>query len=77
MPRPRYLQALGQALADEMERDQRVCVFGEDVGASLRGVTTGLRERFGSARVVDTPLSEQAFTGVATGAALRGFRVVR
>ena len=72
----RYLQALGKALGDELARDPAVCVFGEDVGESLRGVTKGLREKFGPSRVVDMPLSEQAFTSFATGAALRGRRPV-
>ncbi len=76
MARVRYLQALNKALHDEMERDPAVFVIGEDVRASLRGVTTGLAERFGDERVIDTPISEAAFTGFATGAALSGYRPV-
>jgi pyruvate dehydrogenase E1 component beta subunit len=72
----RYLQALGKALRDEMEADPSVFVLGEDVGESLRGVTKGLRDTYGARRVVDTPLSEQAFTSMATGAAMAGLRPV-
>jgi len=69
-----YLKALNRALGDEMERDPAVCVFGEDVGAAVTNVTAGLLKRFGPQRVLDTPISEQAFTGFATGAALAGAR---
>lgn len=72
----RYQQALSQALRDEMAADSSVVVLGEDVRQALRGVTRGLAAEFGDDRVVDTPLSEQAFTGVATGLALSGFRPV-
>jgi acetoin:2,6-dichlorophenolindophenol oxidoreductase subunit beta len=57
-----------------MERDPAVCVFGEDVRAAVTNVTAGLVKRFGEERVLDMPISEQAFTGVATGAALSGQR---
>jgi pyruvate dehydrogenase E1 component beta subunit len=70
------MQALAQALNDEMKADPSVVVLGEDVRQSLRRVTYGLEERFGPQRVLDTPLSEQAFTGFATGAALSGKRPV-
>jgi pyruvate dehydrogenase E1 component beta subunit len=72
----RYLQALNLALRDEMRRDERVLVLGEDVTQSLRGVTAGLYDEFGPDRIRDTPISEQAFTGFATGAALAGLRPV-
>jgi len=72
----RYQQALAQALRDEMAADPTVMVLGEDVRQSLRGVTRGLAAEFGVDRVLDTPLSEQAFTGLATGLALSGFRPV-
>ncbi|CCH18897.1 alpha-ketoacid dehydrogenase subunit beta [Micromonospora lupini] len=76
MPRLSYRRALTRALADELARDETVFLLGEDVqvGASL--VTTGLAKRFGTERVRDTPLSEQAFTSFATGAALAGLRPV-
>jgi acetoin:2,6-dichlorophenolindophenol oxidoreductase subunit beta len=76
MPRLSYQKALQRALADEMARDDAVCVFGEDIGVGVNNVTTGLLDRFGRARVVDMPLSEQAFTSFATGAALAGRRPV-
>jgi pyruvate dehydrogenase E1 component beta subunit len=69
-----YLKALNRAIGDEMERDPAVCVFGEDVRAAVTNVTAGLVKRFGDARVLDMPISEQAFTGVATGAAMSGRR---
>jgi pyruvate dehydrogenase E1 component beta subunit len=72
----RYLPALGRALRDEMAADPSVFVVGEDVRASLRGVTKGLFEEFGPDRVLDMPISEQMFTGFATGAALAGRRCV-
>jgi acetoin:2,6-dichlorophenolindophenol oxidoreductase subunit beta len=72
----RYLQALAKALRDEMTNDPRVFVLGEDVRESLRGVTSGLFKDFGPERVIDTPISEAAFTGFATGAALAGRRPV-
>ena len=71
-----YAKALNQALADELERDPAVCVFGEDIGAGIARFTAGLAKRFGPDRMVDTPLSEQAFTSMATGAALAGLRPV-
>jgi acetoin:2,6-dichlorophenolindophenol oxidoreductase subunit beta len=76
MPRLSYTKALNRALGDELERDPAVCVFGEDIGAGIAQVTLGLLKRFGPERVVDTPLSEQAFTSLATGAALCGLRPV-
>src|SRR5438093_8870632 len=72
----RYLPALGKALRDEMERDADLFVVGEDVRQSLRGVTKGLADEFGDDRVLDMPISEQMFTGFATGAALSGRRCV-
>lgn len=76
MPAVRYQQALAAALRDAMTDDETVVVLGEDVGESLRGVTRGLLGDFGRDRVLDMPLSEQAFTGFATGLALSGFRPV-
>jgi pyruvate/2-oxoglutarate/acetoin dehydrogenase E1 component len=76
MPRLRYIEALTQALRDEMAADERVVVLGEDVRQSLRRVTVNLVAEFGPGRVIDTPLCEQAVTGFATGAALAGYRPV-
>jgi pyruvate/2-oxoglutarate/acetoin dehydrogenase E1 component len=72
----RYLQALKEAIFQEMEQDASVFVLGEDVRHSLRGATKGLIEKFGEQRVIDTPISEAAFTGMATGAAMAGLRPI-
>src|SRR5579864_9526422 len=69
-----YLEAIREALVEEMRRDPKVFVLGEDVGAF--GVTQGLYDEFGEARVVDTPISESAIVGISIGAALRGYRPV-
>lgn len=72
----RYLQALKEAINQEMSLDASVFVLGEDVRHSLRGATKGLYEKFGEQRVIDTPISEAAFTGMATGAAMAGLRPI-
>lgn len=70
-------QAIGEALAEEMERDGDVFLMGEDVAlGGVFAVTPGLVERFGHDRVIDTPISEMAFASAAFGAALRGMRPV-
>jgi pyruvate/2-oxoglutarate/acetoin dehydrogenase E1 component len=71
-----YTRALNQALAAEMERDPAVLLLGEDVRHALTNVTVGLFDRFGSERIVETPLSEQGVTNFATGAAMAGLRPV-
>jgi 2-oxoisovalerate dehydrogenase E1 component beta subunit len=73
-----YLEAIREALSDEMRRDPKVFVLGEDVGmyGGAFGVTQGLFDDFGEARVIDTPISESAIIGVSIGAALRGYRPV-
>jgi 2-oxoisovalerate dehydrogenase E1 component beta subunit len=73
-----YLEAIREALHEEMRRDPKVFVLGEDVGAygGAFGVTQGLYDEFGEARVVDTPISESAIVGISIGAALRGYRPV-
>jgi pyruvate/2-oxoglutarate/acetoin dehydrogenase E1 component len=71
-----YLKALGRALGDELAADPTVCVLGEDLQVGVANVTNGLVQRFGPDRVVDMPISEQAFTSFATGAALAGRRPV-
>ncbi|PZF98201.1 alpha-ketoacid dehydrogenase subunit beta [Micromonospora deserti] len=76
MPRLSYRRALTRALADELARDERVFLLGEDIRVAAANVTSGLVKRFGPERVRDTPLSEQAFTSFATGAALAGMRPV-
>jgi pyruvate dehydrogenase E1 component beta subunit len=72
------VQALNHALALELERDERVLVFGEDVGQNggVFRVTDGLQARFGPERVFDTPLAESALVGVGLGMALYGLRPV-
>jgi acetoin:2,6-dichlorophenolindophenol oxidoreductase subunit beta len=72
----RYLEALTEALREEMRRDPRVIVLGEDVRHSLRGLTKGILQEFGPQRIFDTPISEAGFTGLATGAAMAGLRPV-
>ncbi|OFW78225.1 MAG: 2-oxoisovalerate dehydrogenase [Alicyclobacillus sp. RIFOXYA1_FULL_53_8] len=74
MPVKQYIEAIHDGLHDELARDNRVFILGEDVG--VRGgvfrVTTGLYEEFGEDRVLDTPLAESAIAGVAIGAAMAG-----
>jgi 2-oxoisovalerate dehydrogenase E1 component beta subunit len=78
MPEKTYLQAISDGLRQEMRRDNRVFVLGEDVGVygGAFKVTLGFQEEFGPWRVLDTPLSETAIMGGATGAALMGMRPV-
>jgi 2-oxoisovalerate dehydrogenase E1 component beta subunit len=73
-----YLEAIREALIEEMERDEHVFLIGEDIGeyGGAFGVTRGLLEKFGPQRVIDTPISESGFTGAAAGAAMMGFRPV-
>jgi len=73
-----YREALNQALREEMKRDDKIIIFGEDVaqyGGSFK-VTKGLFEEFGAERVIDTPISEAAIIGSAVGLALAGLRPV-
>ncbi len=73
-----FAQAIREALAEEMRRDSRVCIFGEDVaeaGTPFK-VLSGLVEEFGRERVLDTPISEAGFTGMGVGAAMTGLRPV-
>jgi 2-oxoisovalerate dehydrogenase E1 component beta subunit len=73
-----YLEALRQGLREEMRRDERVFILGEDVGryGGAFKVTEGFFEEFGEARVIDTPISEAAIVGAAAGAAHLGMRPV-
>jgi 2-oxoisovalerate dehydrogenase E1 component beta subunit len=73
-----YLEAIREALVEEMRRDPMVFVLGEDVGAygGAFGATQGMHEEFGDLRVLDMPISESAIVGVSIGAALRGYRPV-
>jgi pyruvate/2-oxoglutarate/acetoin dehydrogenase E1 component len=88
MAKKTYRQAINEALRQEMERDPRVIIMGEDVAGGLGapgeqdawggplGVTKGLMPKFGRDRVLDTPISESAFVGAAVGAAATGLRPV-
>ncbi len=72
-----YSAAIREALAEELERDERVYLLGEDVAAGgYFAVTTGLVEQFGTDRIIDTPISEYAIVGSAVGAAMTGCRPV-
>ncbi len=78
MPIISYIQAITQAMREEMQRDEKVFVLGEDVG--VRGgvfrATDGLYDEFGEHRVIDTPLAESAIAGVGIGAAMYGMRPI-
>jgi acetoin:2,6-dichlorophenolindophenol oxidoreductase subunit beta len=76
MAKQRLTQALNDAFFEEMARDERVILFGEDVEISMFGDTRGLHDRFGSNRIRNTPICEATLTGMAVGAALAGYRVV-
>jgi pyruvate dehydrogenase E1 component beta subunit len=88
MPKKTYRQAINEALRQEMERDHRVILMGEDIAGGLGspgeqdawggplGVTKGLMPKFGRDRVLDTPITESGFIGAAVGAAATGLRPV-
>jgi len=76
MARKRYIQAINEALFEEMERDPKVILFGEDVELAIFGDTRGLLERFGRNRIRKTPICEATLAGMAVGAAATGYRVV-
>ena len=73
-----YLQAINEALDEELKRDENVYLIGEDIGAygGCYGVTAGLLDKYGTQRVIDTPISETAIVGSSIGAALYGKRPV-
>ena len=78
MPVLTYLEAIRLAMLEEMEKDDRVFILGEDVGiyGGAFRVTAGFLEKFGEGRVIDTPVSETAIVGAAVGAALMGMRPI-
>jgi len=78
LSRTTYLEAIRQGIWEEMERDSRVFILGEDVGTygGAFKVTEGMIERFGAGRVLDTPISESAIVGAAIGAAYMGLRPI-
>jgi 2-oxoisovalerate dehydrogenase E1 component beta subunit len=72
-----YLEAIRSAMEEEMHRDEDVFILGEDVGkGGVLNTTKGLRDQFGAARVLDTPLAESAIVGVAIGAAMYGMKPI-
>jgi pyruvate dehydrogenase E1 component beta subunit len=72
----RYIEAVNRVLHEQMAADDAYLYLGEDVRFAVRGVARGLHERFGDERVLDCPISESAFTGAATGAAMAGLRPI-
>ncbi len=78
MRKTTYIQAVNEAMKDEMRRSEEVFLLGEDIGhyGGLFRVTRNLLDEFGETRVIDTPISEQGFMGMAVGAALAGMRPV-
>lgn len=78
MPMSTYREALRQAMDEEMDRDERVFLLGEEV-AEYNGaykVSQGLLEKYGARRVIDTPITEEGFTGIGIGAAMVGLRPI-
>ena len=78
MPVVAFREALNQAMAEEMERDDRIFLMGEEVGHydGAYKVSKGLLARFGEKRVIDTPIAEGGFVGVGIGAAMVGLRPI-
>ncbi|ONH27994.1 alpha-ketoacid dehydrogenase subunit beta [Pseudofrankia asymbiotica] len=76
MAKTTYLMAIGEAMREEMERDPSVFILGEDVANNLYGSTSNFVEDFGKERVRNTPISEGAIAGAATGAAMAGMRPI-
>ena len=71
-----YIEAINQALIEEMRRDESVYIMGEDIRRAVYGATAHLLDQFGEKRVLDTPLSENGFFGAAIGSSLVGMRPV-
>lgn len=78
MRKTTYIQAINEAIKEEMRRDESVFLIGEDVGhyGGLFRVTRNLLDEFGESRVIDTPISEQGFTGMVVGAAIVGMKPI-
>src|SRR5438067_283705 len=76
MPQINFIQAINQAIAEEMERDPLTFLMGEDVVLGAFGATKGLYDKFGENRVRNTPISEAGFVGAAVGAAMAGTRPI-
>ena len=73
-----YLEAVNQTLHEELSRDKKVIFMGEDIGSTggAFGCAKGLFDKYGSQRIIETPISENSFIGVATGASLAGLRPI-
>ena len=71
-----FVQAINEAIIEEMRRDESVIMMGEDIRRAVYGATAGLFDEFGEKRVMDTPLSESGFFGAAVGAAVVGMRPI-
>ena len=71
-----FIQAINEALDEEMARDEKVFIVGEDVQSGVFGASRGLVSKYGTERVMDTPLSETAVAGAALGTAMAGYRPV-
>jgi len=71
-----YVHAINEALAEEMRRDEKVFMIGEDIQLGSFGTSTGLVKEFGPERIMDTPISETAIAGAAVGAAMAGYRPI-
>ncbi|OHD75543.1 MAG: hypothetical protein A2V99_10910 [Spirochaetes bacterium RBG_16_67_19] len=76
MPEISFIKAVREAFREEMQRDERVLVIGEDVRAGIFATTSGLVDEFGPERVLNTPICESTFVGVGVGAAMTGMRPV-
>jgi len=76
MAKTSYLEAIRQAQHEELSRDKRVFLMGEDIVASVFGTSTGFAKEFGTDRIRDTPISENGFIGAAAGAAMVGMRPI-
>lgn len=78
MRKTTYIQAINEAMREEMRRDERVYAIGEDIGhyGGLFRVTRNMMDDFGERRVIDTPISEQGFMGMAVGSAMVGMRPI-
>ena len=72
----RYLKAVSETIEAEMEKDPSIFYMGEDVRYALKGISRGFIDKFGPERIIDTPISEAGFTGIATGAAVQGMRPI-
>ncbi|MEX0761970.1 MAG: pyruvate dehydrogenase complex E1 component subunit beta [Dehalococcoidia bacterium] len=76
MPQTIFVEAINQAIIEEMRRDEAVFIMGEDIRRAVYGATANLHTEFGDNRVLDTPLSENGFFGAAIGASLVGMRPI-